>query len=110
MLILGLPIIQAQETTEGIFFDRMSMAHVSIQGSGKEFMIRESFTFGFGRCLFMRVTLEEDGHIHINKFLNISDVIDLDGSHVIYLIGFFGYYSHINKININGVAAQAIWK
>ena len=110
MLTIGLPIVQAEEEPEGLIFDRMTLAHVSIQGTGREFMIGDSFTLGFGRCLFMRVAVNDDGHIHINKFLDPTNVTDFDGSHVIYLIGFFGYYNHGNIININGVAGQAIWK
>ena len=110
MLIIGLPTIQAQETTDGIFFDRMSLAHVSIQGSGNEFMISDHFNLGIGRCAFMRIALNEDGHVEINKFLDSSNITILDGSHVVYLIGFFGYHQHTTTFNINGVAILAIWR
>jgi hypothetical protein len=108
-LLMGSYNIQAQETINAPRFNKMSLAHVSIIGSGTELILGGSFIWGFGNCILMRVNLEEDGHVEINKFLDPSDVIILDGCHVIYLIGFFGYNRHVNKIILDGVALQVIW-
>jgi hypothetical protein len=108
-LLMGSYNIQAQETMKAPRFNKMSLAHVSITGSGTEFILGSSFFWGFGNCVLMRVNLEEDGHVEINKFLDPSDVTILDGSYVVYLIGFFGYFRHANKIFLEGVALQVIW-
>lgn len=109
-LLIGLPNIQAQETIETPIFNNMPMAHVTVKGSGTEFIMAGNFILGFGKCGFIRITLEDDGHVEINKFLDSSNVTVLDGSHVVTLFGFFGYYRHAAEINLVGVALLAFWK
>jgi len=109
-LLIGVPNVQAQETIETPIFNNMTMAHVTIKGSGDTFVMAGTFILGFGKCSFMRITLEDDGHVEINKFLDSSNVTVLDGSRVVTLFGFFGYYRHTDEINLDGVALLAFWK
>jgi hypothetical protein len=112
MLILNISFsnIQAEEPDDMPIKNKRTLAHVSIKGSGTEFMIMSNFMFGLGRSFFIRLDLEQNSHIEINKILHRSDVIVLDGSHVITLIGFMGYFRQAHRININGIAILAIWK
>ena len=109
-ILIAVPNFQAQETTETSLFNYMAGAHVNIKGSGTTFILAGSFILGIGRCSFMRLKLEEDAHVEINKFLNSSDVIILDGSHTVTLFGYYGYYRDVNEINLNGLAYLAFWK
>ena len=110
ILLAGFTNIQAQEYDGFPIINKMTLAHVSIKGSGTEFMIMSNFMFGFGRSFFIRLDLEQSSHMEINKILHKSDVIVLDGSYVITLIGFIGYFRHAHRININGIALLAFWK
>jgi hypothetical protein len=102
----GLALEEKEE--DNPFFNYIKFAHVSIQGSGREFVLGRVFLFGFGKASVMRVRLYDDAIIKIDK-LDSSDSIVLEGSQTITLWGFYGYYTHVNKININGVAMVAFW-
>jgi len=99
---------QVQEESNP-FFNYMKFAHVTIRGSGREFVLGQIFVFGFGKASIMRIRLYDDAIIEFNK-LDASDRIVLEGSQTITLWGFYGYYSHTNQININGVAMVAFWQ
>ena len=90
------------------FFNYIKFAHVSIQGSGREFVLGQVFVLGFGKATLMRIRLNDDALIEINK-LDASDKIVLEGSQTVTLWGFYGYYSHTNTITINGIARVAFW-
>ena len=74
-ILIAVPNFQAQETTETSLFNYMAGAHVNIKGSGTTFILAGSFILGIGRCSFMRLKLEEDAHVEINKFLNSSVLV-----------------------------------
>ena len=109
-LITGLPIAQVQGESKTPTINKMSLAHISIKGSGTEFMIMANFMFGFGKSFFIRLNLEKNSHIEINKFLHSKDTITLEGDHIITLIGFCGYFRQANRIVVNGIAFRIFWK
>ena len=76
----AIPIVNAEETNETPLplIDKMSLAHIKIEGSGSSFVIAGEFVLGFGRCAYMRFKLEEESHIEINKFLDQSNIIIQD--------------------------------
>ena len=105
-----MPISIAIEKTNNNSINSMIYCYVSIKGTATETIIRGSFTFGFGQCLYMKVNLENDGSVKINSLINPSNSVELKkGSHQIHLIGFNGFYSHILKTRIEGNAFLAVW-
>ena len=104
------PLYQAQDSDSSSIRNKISFAHVKILGSGSEFMMMSNFIVGFGSSFFIRLTLEENSHIEINRILHPFNDIELNGSHVITLIGFFGYFRHVHRIFINGFVLYAKWK
>jgi hypothetical protein len=112
-ILSAIPIVNAEETNEAPLplFDKMSLAHIKIDGSGSSFIIAGEFILGFGRCAYMRFKLEEESHIEINKFLDQSNIITLDGSHTVTIFGFVGYYKETDTdITINGFATLVYWR
>jgi len=113
MLITAIPIINAQETVETPIplFNSMTLAHIKIEGTGSSFVIANAFTLGFGRSGYMRFNLDEGSHIEINKFLDTSNMVILDDSHVITIFGFIGYYQETEEsITLNGFSALVFWR
>ena len=109
-LLLVFPICNSQQISRDTALNTMPIAHVAIKGNGTAFLVRDSFTAGIGKCLTMIMTLENDGHVEINKLFDTSNITVLDGSRVITLIGFIGYYyPQEGGINLNGVALLAVW-
>ncbi|MEE8565438.1 MAG: hypothetical protein V3S79_03525 [Candidatus Thermoplasmatota archaeon] len=112
-IIVTIPSINAQEAIETPIplFNSMTVAHIKIEGTGSSFVIANDFVLGFGRGAFMRFKLNEDSHIEINKFLDTSNNIILDGSHVITIFGFIGYYQETEEqITLNGFTALVFWR
>jgi len=108
-ILIAVPNFQAQETIETSLLNYMAVAHVTITGSGTAFIFAGSFIFGVGRSSFMRLKLEEDAHVEINKFLDPLNITILDGSHTVTLFRYFGYYRDVDGINANGLALLAFW-
>jgi len=95
MLITAIPIINAQETVETPIplFNSMTLAHIKIEGTGSSFVIANG------------------SHIEINKFLDTSNMVILDDSHVITIFGFIGYYQETEEsITLNGFSALVFWR
>ena len=109
-LLLVFPICNSQQISRDTALNTMPIAHVVIKGNGTAFLVRDSFTAGIGKCLVMIMTLENDGHVEINKLFDTSNITVLEGNRVVTLIGFIGYYyHHEGGINLNGVALIAVW-
>ena len=112
LLFIGMMVpqglAQEEQETNNPFFNYIKFAHVSIQGSGREFVLGQVFVLGFGKATLMRIRLNDDALVEINK-LDASDRIVLEGSQTVTLWGFYGYYTHTNTITINGVAMVAFW-
>ena len=112
-IIVTIQSINDQETIETPIplFNSMTVAHIKIEGTGSSFVIANDFVLGFGRGAYMRFKLNEDSHIEINKFLDTSNNIILDGSHVITIFGFIGYYQETEEqITLNGFTALVFWR
>jgi len=104
------PTCNSQEIVKNTALNTMPVAHVVIKGNGTAFLVHGNFTAGIGRCWAMIVTLENDGHVEINKLFDTSNITVLDGSRVVILIGFIGYYyHHMDGIKLNGVSLIAVW-
>ena len=104
------PTCSSQEISKDTALNTMLIAHVAIKGNGTTILVADSFTAGIGSCLAMIVTLENDGHVEINELFDRTNITVLEGSRVVTLIGFIGYYSqHADGINLNGVAFIAVW-
>ena len=109
VLIFIIPTCHSQELANDTAIDTMSFVHVVIKGNGNVFLVGSSFFAGFGTCVAMIVNLESDGHIEINKLFDPSNTIELEGNNAIILIGFIGYYRHVNGINLNGASVLTVW-
>jgi len=109
-LLFIIPTSNSQELVKDTAFNTMPFAHVVIKGNGTAFLVHGNFTAGIGRCWAMIVTLENDGHVEINKLFDTSNITVLDGSRIVTLIGFTGYYyPHVDGIKLNGLALIAVW-
>ena len=108
-LLLVFPTCNSQQISKDTALNTMPIAHVVIKGNGTTFLVRDSFTAGIGKCLTMIVTLENDGHVKINKLFDTSNITVLEGSRVVALIGFIGVYNHVSGIKLNGVALIAVY-
>ena len=109
-LLFVIPTGASQEIVKDTALNTMPIAHVVIKGNGTAFLVHGNFTAGIGSCWAMIVTLENDGHVEINKLFDTSNITVLEGSRVITLIGFIGYYyPHVDGIKLNGVALIAVW-
>ena len=114
LLFIGMMIPQGIAEEEEIqevsnpFFNYMQFAHVSIKGSGRDFILGQIFVFGFGKASIMRFRLNEDAIVEISK-LDASDRIVIEGGQTITLWGYYGYFTNMNQINLNGVAMVAFW-
>ena len=59
----------------------------------------------------MRFNLDEGSHIEINKFLDTSNMVILDDSHVNTIFGFIGYYQETEMdITLNGFTTLVYWR
>lgn len=113
MIISSIPMISAQETIEipTPIFNKMALAHIKIDGNGSSIIIASSFVLGFGRCVYMRFKLDESSHIEINKFLDETNQVVLDGNNVVTIFGFVGYYrGKDDSVNLNGFTTLVYWK
>jgi hypothetical protein len=113
IVIATLPTIYAEESsiTPAPIFNRMSIAHIKIEGYGTSFIIASEFVLGFGRCAYMRFKLDDSSHIEINRFLDPSNKVILDGSYVITIFGFIGYYQEASEeITLNGFTTLVFWR
>ena len=106
-----IPISIATETVAKNNDEVNSMIYcdIRVRGTATVQVIRGNFFLGFGKCLYMKVDLENDGSLEISSILNPSNSVELTGSNQIHLIGFSGYYNEILKTRINGKALLAIW-
>jgi len=109
-LSVSMPKSKTTATQNNNEIHSMIYCDVSIKGTATEQVIRGSFLLGFGKCLYMKVDLENDGSIEISSITNPSNNIELEGSYQIHLIGFNGFYSHLLKTRINGRALLTIWE
>lgn len=113
LIIITIPSINAQETNEITtpLFNSMRLAHIKIEGTGSSFFIASEFVLGFGRSGYIRFKLDEGSHIEINKFLDKSNQVILDGNHVITIFGFVGYYKETElDFTLNGFTTLVFWK
>jgi hypothetical protein len=108
-LLFVIPAGNSQEIVKNTALNTMPIAHVIIKGNGTVFIVHSNFMAGIGSCWAMIVTLETDGYVEINKLSDTSNITVLEGSGVVILIGFIGYYYHVSGINLNGVALIAVW-
>jgi hypothetical protein len=108
-LLFIIPTSNSQELVKDTAFNTMPFAHVVIKGNGTAFLVHGNFTAGIGRCWAMIVTLENDGHVEINKLFDTSNITVLEGSRVVALIGFIGVYNPGGGIKLNGVALIAVY-
>jgi hypothetical protein len=108
-LLFVLPTCNSQEIVKDTALNTMTIAHVVIKGNGTVRLIHSNFLPGFGHCLAMIVKLKTDGYVEINKLFDTSNITVLEGSGVVILIGFIGFYYHESDINLNGVALIAVW-
>jgi hypothetical protein len=110
LLLCVIPTSDSQEIVKNTALNTMPIAHVVIKGNGTAFLVHGNFTAGIGRCWAMITTLENDGHVEINKLFDTSNITALEGSRIVILIGFIGYYyHHVDGIKLNGVALIAVW-
>ena len=59
----------------------------------------------------MRLNLDEGSHIEINKLLDRTNQVIIDGSHLITIFGFIGYYRDSEMdINLNGFTPLVFWR
>ena len=101
--------IKKEEPTP--IFENMFLAHITISGNGSSLILSSGLGSGFGTWPYMRFKMSETGHIEINKFLNKTDLVVLDGEQVISIIGFIGYYKkNKDNITLNGFAAIVTWR
>lgn len=113
IMTASIPTMSAQQTINvpTPIFNKMAQAHIKIDGSGSSFIIASTFVLGFGRCVYMRLKLDESSHIEINKLMNKTNQVVLDGSQIVTLFGFIGYYKEKdNSINLNGFVVLVYWK
>ena len=104
-----IPTCNSQAVVKDSAFNTMIVAHVVIKGNGSARLIDSNSLPGFGRALGMIVMLEADGHVEINKLFDTSNITKLDGSRIVLLIWFIGFYLHDSGINLNGIALLAVW-
>ncbi len=101
--------IKKEEPTP--IFENMVLAHITISGNGTSLILSSGLGSGFGTWPYMRFKMSETGHIEINKFLNKTNQVILDGVHVVNIIGFIGYYKkNKDNITLNGFAAIVSWR
>ncbi len=113
LMLVTIPSINAEKTMETPtpLFNKMRLAHIKIEGTGSSFTLASEFVLGFGRSGYMRFKLDEGSHIEINKLLDQSDMVILDGSHVITIFGFIGYYQETEMdITLNGFTTLVFWR
>ena len=113
IFLAAFPMINAEEKLEAPtpLFNKMALAHIKIDGNGSSLIIAGEFVVGFGRCAYIRFNLDDTSHIEINKFLDRTNQVELDGSHVITIFGFVGYYRETDvSINLNGFTALVFWR
>ena len=109
-LLFVLPTCNSQKLVKDTALNTMTIAHVVIKGNGTAFLVHGNFTAGIGSCWAMIVTLENDGHVEINKLFDTSNITVLEGSRIVTLIGFIGYLKMVKSdINLNGGALIAVW-
>jgi len=108
-LLFVIPTGNSQEIVKDTALNTMPVAHVVIKGNGTVRLVCSISLPGFGRALAMIVKLETDGHAEINKLFDTSNITVLEGSRVVILIWFIGFYYHESGINLNGVALLAVW-
>ena len=113
MLLMSsvIPITIANETKpkENIEINSMMFCDVDIKGTATVLLVRDSFFLGFGKCLYMKINLENDSSIEISSIINPTNSVELQGRYQIHLIGFSGRYNHLFKTRIDGEALIAIW-
>lgn len=107
--IIPISIATETGTKKNSEIDSMIFCDILIKGTATVQVIRGSFILGLGKCLYMKIDLENDGSLEISSITNPSNNIELTGSHQIHLIGFSGYYSHLLKTRIDGRALLSIW-
>ena len=113
IITIIIPTIYAEETSETPtpLFNSMTVAHIKIEGNGTSIIVASEFVLGFGRSAYMRFKLDETSHIEINKFLDTSNKVILDGSYVITIFGFIGYYQEASEeITLNGFTTLVFWR
>lgn len=106
-------MVSAQDTIEEPvqLLDKMVLSHIKIDGNGSSIIIYSSFVLGFGRCTYMRLNMDEFSHIEINKFLDETNQVVLDGHYVVTIFGFVGYFRERgNSITLNGFATIVYWR
>lgn len=111
--LVVLPNINAQEQLEipENLLNKMTLTHIKIDGYGSSFYLASEFILNFGRSAYMRFNLDETSHIEINKFLDRSNIIELDGNYIINILGFVGYFKETeNSITLNGYAFFVFWR
>ena len=109
VFLFVLPTCNSQEIVNDTALNTRPIAHVVIKGNGTAFPIHSNFKASIGGCWAMIVTLKADGHVEINKLFDTSNPTVLDGSRIVILIGFIGFYNHAGGINLDGVALLAVW-
>ena len=106
-------IISAEETMDAQIpiLDKMVFARIKIDGNGSSLIIAGSFVLGFGRCAYIRFKMDEGSYIEINKFLDKTNQVVLDGDYVVTIFGFVGYFRERgNSIALNGFATIVYWR
>jgi hypothetical protein len=109
LLLFIIPTGNSQEIVKNTALNTMPIAHIVIKGNGTAFPIHSNFKASIGRCWAMIVTLKADGHVELNKLFDTSNPTVLEGSRIVILVGFIGFYKHAGGINLDGVALLAIW-
>ncbi len=108
--IICISIANATETKNNSGINStMMFCNVDIKGTATVRLVKDSFFLGFGKCLYMKIDLENDSSIEISSIINPTNSIELQGGYQIHLIGFSGRYHHIFKTRIDGEALIAIW-
>ena len=106
-------IVSAHDTIEAPvqLLDKMVFSRIKIDGNGSSIMFYSSFVLGFGRCTYMRLNMDEYSHIEINKFLDETNQVVLDGHYIVTIFGFIGFFrERANSITLNGFAAIVYWR
>jgi hypothetical protein len=105
----SLSIASETKTIRKSGIDSMMFCDVLIKGTATEKVIKGNFFLGFGRCLYMKIDLENDGSIDITSLADPTNNVELNGNYQIHLIGFDGFYSSLLKTRVDGKAILAIW-
>lgn len=109
-LLVAIPTCTAQEIEQTTAKETMSFAYVVIDGNTNPLFVGYRFLAGFGIFKMMIAKLDATGHVEISKLSDPSDVVVVEGSRIVILIGFIGHLSmEGDNLHLHGAAIFVSW-